>query len=121
MALVEGLDRLRSGVAIQKVGKPNGFGEIRFGWSEFGDSDSMAGYYQRRHTRSGIKICRMRHYWPRQNPGPAEAARRANFAAGVAAWKALPDETKEMYNNTEYPVGQSGFNRYMSKWMKGQL
>lgn len=121
MAVVEPIEALISVESIQKFGLPNLFGWLRFGWSQFGDSNPYSGYYQTRPAKKGRIIVKMKPYWPVQNPGPAEQARRANFAAGVAAWQALDTESKQNYNNMQYPSGQSGFNRFMSLWLRGVI
>ena len=121
MAVVNAFDGLLSLSFNQKFGLPNGYGLAQFGWSEFGNDNERAGYYQTRPRPKGRILVKMRHYWPVQNPGSAEQDRRAYFAAGVASWQALDAAEKQLYNDLKYPTGRSGFNRYMSYWMRGVI
>lgn len=121
MAVVGAFEGLLSLEFNQKFGLPNGFGLIQFGWSEFGDDNERAGYYQTRPRPGGRILVKTRHYWPVQNPGSAEIARREHFADGVASWQALAPAEKQLYNDMQYPSGQSGFNRFMSYWMRGVI
>lgn len=121
MAVINAFDGLLSLQFNQKFGLPNGFGLAQCGWSEFGDDNPRAGYYQTRPRPKGRILVKMRHYWPIQNPGSAEQTRRAYFASGVASWQALAPVEKQLYNDLKYPEGQSGFNRFMSYWMRGVI
>lgn len=101
-----------------KFGQPNGFGEAVFGWSEYGDDNEFAGYYQLRRRPSGNYLVRMRPYWPTNTETEARRAWRNVFASGVSAWHSLTAETKQEYNKRKYPTGQSGFTRFMSEYLK---
>lgn len=121
MGIVTPIEALVSVRSIQKFGLPNRFGWVRFGWSQFGDSNPYAGYYQTRKGKKGRILVKMKPYWPPQNPGLAEQARRTLFANGVAAWKLLDADSKAYYNKLQYPKAQSGFNRFMSLWVRGVI
>ena len=45
-------------------------------------------------------------------------AQRALYSAGVLAWHGLTDEERLAYNNLKYPPAQTGFNRFMSRYLK---
>lgn len=118
MAIVNPTDDLHSLDFTQKIGVPNGLGHHVLGWSFVGHRDDRAGYYQHRNGRNGRIIVKMRPYWPTQNPGVAEQARRAKFRDGVTAWHNLTDSEKLSYNNMGSSYGQSGFTRFMSLYMR---
>jgi len=100
------------------LGLPNSFGEIYFGWSEFGDYFEAAGFYQRRPSMKGQVIVRMRHYWPTNNQHEAQQVWRGVFADGVDAWKALTNEQKEIWRKLKYPRNMLGFHRFMRYYLK---
>lgn len=99
------------------LGLPNGFGEVYYGWSEFGDYLEPAGFYQRRPRKTGQIIVRMRHYFPRNNQWENQQAWRGVFADGVDAWKALTDEEKLVWKDKKYPRGMLGFHRFMRQYL----
>lgn len=121
MVTVTPVQALVSACATQKMGRPNGFGLIQFGWSVFGDFNASAGYYQTRPAKKGRVIVKMRHYWPDNTPSDKRNAVWSKFALGVQAWKALDAQNKQYYNDLKYPEGQSGFNRFMSLWIRGVI
>jgi hypothetical protein len=101
-----------------KFGKPNGVGEFWAGWSEFGDENEHAGYHKRQWNRHGKCRSLTKFFWPVVHiTGPA-IARKTAFRNGVTAWHALTDSERLVYNKKRYPFSQSGFNRYMSKYLK---
>ena len=121
MAVVTPIEGLISLEFNQKFGLPNGFGFAQFGWTPFGEDNERAGYYQTRPRKEGRILVKMRHYWPVDNPDPATIIRRGLFADGVAAWQALDAGEKQYYNELQYPESKSGFNRFMSLWLRGVI
>ena len=121
MAIVKPIEGLHSLRQAQKIGQPNGLGEHVLGWSELGHHDDYAGYYQKRRGKTGTIIVRMRPYWPPQNPGEPEQARRASFGEGVAHWQGLTATQKMAYDREAEPLHWSGFNLHQSRWLKGEI
>lgn len=121
MAKISPLQGLHSEVQFKKIGQPNGLGEFVLGWSSLGERNDYAGYYQRRHSKRGITLCRMRPYWPKQNPGEAEQARRALFADGVAHWHTLSISEKAVFERDAYALQMTGFNLHQRRWLRGEI
>lgn len=99
------------------LGRPNGVGEFWCGWSVLGDDTEFVGYFQRRPRKTGQIIVRMRHYI---SPNPQTSGQqlwRAVFAEGVEAWHALTAGERLTYNRLKYPARQSGFTRFMSRYL----
>lgn len=101
-----------------KFGKPNGVGEFWAGWSELGDWEPRAGYYRRQWNGHVKCKSRMKFYFKIASGSEAETHRRDVFRDGVTAWHALTDSERLVYNNLKYPSAQSGFNRFMTKYLK---
>lgn len=49
--------------------------------------------------------------------GTGDAGRKAHYAAGCAAWRALDEEGKQGYNESARPLKLTGFNLYMREYM----
>lgn len=49
---------------------------------------------------------------------PGRQQQRDAFFNAKEAWLALDDETKQEYNNRKYPTGQTGYNRFISEYLK---
>lgn len=118
MAKVTIQNGLMSLGARGKFGKPNGIGETFLGWSELGDDNPRAGYYQY-HWNGYAKYYNRCKFWEHViHTSELAMARKAIFRDGVNAWKALTDNEKLVYNRLKYPYAQTGFTRFMSKYLK---
>ena len=62
-------------------------------------------------------IVKMRHYCGENPRTETQQTWRAVFANGVSEWHSLTTFEKEYYNKLKYPRGQSGFTRFMSKYL----
>lgn len=100
------------------LGRPNGFGDLYFGWSDFGDEFEEAGFYQRRPRPTGQIIVRMKHYFPTNYQHEQQQVWRGVFADGVDAWKLLTAEQKLVYKQRKYPRHMGGFQRFMREYLK---
>lgn len=100
------------------IGRPNCFGETYFGWSDFGDENDFAGFYQRRPRATGQIIVKMKHYWPTNRQHKDQQVWRGVFADGVAAWQSLTDEQKLEWKQKKYPRNMLGFHRFMRQYLK---
>lgn len=101
-----------------KVGRPTELGNFWFGYSEIGDDDAFSGVYQRRRTKQGFSIVKMRYSMPPYVNTPIQQARRSKFADAVASWNELPFENQIVWNKKKYPLKMSGYNRYISWYMQ---
>lgn len=101
-----------------KFGKPNQLGEHWLGWTELGDYEPKAGYYQWHYNGFGYYWNRSKFYWNPKHTTEACVARNNIFADGVQAWKDLTDNERLYYNSLKYPYAQTGFTRFMSKYLK---
>jgi len=118
MAIVTKAQGLISDDFRGKLGVSCGFGTAWLGSSQFGDINDRAGIYQRKKLRNKFGLSRMRSYVPTNNQLENQQIWRGVFGNGVLAWQALDLETKQAYNKLKYPSGLSGFNRFMSKYLK---
>ena len=73
--------------------------------------------YTKNQNRGGQIIVKMRHYWPTNKQTETQQNWRAVFANGVEEWHALTTEQKLYYNRLKHPARQSGFTRFMSKYL----
>src|SRR3972149_5579403 len=113
----------------KRLGKPNQFGWIMFGWSEYGDDNPMAGVYQGRPRRKtfvtlGEKIPGkrqnffMKPAWPTNTITAPRTTVRNNFRNGVNAWKDLTTEQKQVYTVRADKKQRQGFCLFMSEYLK---
>lgn len=113
----------------KRLGKPNQFGWIMFGWSEFGDDNYAAGVYQQRRNRrwNGIdgfisekhpRNFIMKPAWPVQPPSEARDAQQDKFRTAIGMWQALTTSEKEVYNKIATRRSRRGFDYFMSKTLK---
>lgn len=108
---------------------PAEFGQIVFGWSKWGDDNTKFGVYQRRIKRGnfwtktakvkkGVGYCREKYYYTANPRTPEQQANRIKFQSAVTAWHNLTPEEKEVYNKRAISLPKSGFNIYISEWVK---
>lgn len=113
----------------KRLGKPNGFGWIMFGWSEFGDDNYYQGVYQQRRNRrwngAGGFISEkhprnfiMKPAWPVQPPSEARDAQQAKFKTALSLWQALTLSEKMSYNKIASRRSRRGYDYFMSKTLK---
>ncbi|MFZ2153990.1 MAG: hypothetical protein WAV16_02050 [Candidatus Moraniibacteriota bacterium] len=113
----------------KRLGKPNGFGWIMFGWSEFGDDNYYQGVYQQRRKRkwngvNGFIIDgRQRNFimkpaWPVQPVSEARDAQQLKFKNALLAWQALTESKKAEYNKIATKKSKRGYDYFMSKQLK---
>jgi hypothetical protein len=106
-------------------------GFLNVGMNELGDEV----YIFKRTHRPPPKIVLRNHYWGRSYSRgafvgfftigenelgfdyPNQIAWRDIFAGGVSTWHGLTTSEKQYYNTLKYPSRQSGFTRFMSKYM----
>lgn len=113
----------------KRLGKPNMFGWIIPGWSEFGDDNIFNGVYQQRRSRSwngidGFNIGQdpknfvQRPAWPIQPPSVARDAQQTKFKTALGMWQALTETQKAYYNTIATRLSKRGYDYFMSKTLK---
>jgi len=99
-----------------RLGRPNGLGAIRPGWSKLGDFFPRAGIYQK-HFSYGVKNdVRMRHYRPTNNRLPRQQAFRDYFRVCVAIYHALSADSVAFYRRRGVKYQVTGYNYFISEY-----
>lgn len=111
-------DTLCSAICYKKFGNSNGFGNIIFGFSFFGEDNEYAGIYRRRPGPNGVTVVKTRFYRSPVSNTAAQDIQRTKYASAVAAWKALSDEEREAWRviaankkSQKEPVYKGGWPR----------
>jgi len=129
MPFIDCWEKIPAFKITKRLGKPNMFGWIIFGWSEFGDDNEYAGVYQQRRNRKwngvgGFIIAKsQRNFfqkpaWPTQPPSEARDAQQAKFKTALSMWQALTDEEKKAINKIATKMSRRGYDYFMSKTLK---
>ena len=129
MPFIKVLEKIPGDTIRGRMGFPNGFGWLTFGWSRFGDDNYYQGVYQIRHHREydgvgGFNIEKkqnqfyMKPAWPIQPPSTARDAQQNKFKTALSAWQALTDEEKAGYNKIASRSSRRGYDYFMSKKLK---
>ena len=117
MALVDFPDRLISMTARKRVGLPNRYGWIIYGWAQYGVDDDNAGVYQVRPTKTKRVHVKMRFCWPINRQTEPQQLNRGKFALAVEAWQALSAEQKAVYNQRAVPLHFFGYHLFLREYM----
>ena len=83
-----------------------------------GSDDELTGIYQTRHWQGKPYNERMDYYWPHNLQSVAQQAGRTKFAAAITAWQALTENQKEVYNEKAIGKQMSGYNYFISYYLK---
>jgi hypothetical protein len=118
MAIVDAYEQFESITAKGNFGFPHGYGLLFLGWSRYGYEDPKAGIYRERPSANGRILVRNKHYYKSDTPSPAQLVLRAKFASAVATWQALSPTQKMEWEYRQYPKNMSGYNRFISLWLK---
>jgi len=98
------------------LGRPNGMGLMKMGWSKPGDFFPEAGVYQKR-TRFGKRqIVKMRHT---RVPNPRTSRQqffRDYFRYSVAIYHSLSENALAFYNTRAKKYQMTGYNYYISEY-----
>lgn len=117
MTVVSPIEALRSTETRKKFGSPNGYGNIIFGFSFYGDDNIFAGIYRRRPTRRGVSIVKMRFYRPFVQRTEDQGIQRNKMIAAVSAWKALTDSQKNTYRQIANKKKRRGVDFFISQFL----
>jgi hypothetical protein len=129
MPFITSFEKIPAFKITKRLGKPNGFGWIIFGWSQFGDNNRFSGVYQGRRRRrwngvggfdmiSSPKNFFQKPAWPTQPPSVARDAQQAKFKTALEMWQALTNEQKKEYNRLANGAQRRGYDYFMSKTLK---
>ena len=116
-------------VLRKRLGKPNLFGWIKFGWTEFGDDNKYQGVYQQRRNRkwdgiggfimtSGPRNFIMKPAFPVYPNSDAQQIQTGKFKTALAMWQALTNAQKQAYNKIANRMSRRGYDYFMSKTLK---
>jgi len=118
MAIIKRIEEFPALMVKGKIGRPCGVGAFQCGWSFLGDYFLESGIYRRNGRWHNSKIVKMKHYRPTNPRTVLQQQKRSVFADGVNAWKLLTETEKEVWRKKRSPAKRSGFNRFMSVYMK---
>ena len=121
MVKVRGIESMATLAISRKIGFPWGYGRIWFGKSHFGDDLVESGIYRRQPTKKGQIFIRENFYWPKNTLSPSLELHRLIFAEGILAWRDLSPEEKNVFRAMKHPRFMSGYNRFLSLWLKALL
>lgn len=105
-------------IITKKLALPSDFGEIMFGFSDFGYYNPFNGIYQRYHVKGATFSRRLRHYITDDPKTVAQQAGRTKFAEAMTAWQALTENEKLEYNKRARRRQMFGHNLFISEYMK---
>ena len=108
------------GIAIQtrkKLGRSSEYGQKLYGKFEYGEQDDKFGIYQIRSRYNGSIIVKENFYWPTNPQTETQQAHRQKLTDGVAAWQALTNNQKEIYNERARYKPYSGYNLFLREYL----
>lgn len=139
MPKIEGLDKLFSVSPRNRFGVPCRFGKSMFAEAWFGDEEIFiastpfgtlsfadsnfgnififSGIYHKIITNRGNEIHRHDYYFPKNPRSEAQQAQRAKYADGVAAWQALTQEQKDVYNERAKRKDFFGYHLFLREYL----
>jgi hypothetical protein len=118
MVVVDWKQRGLSLEARGRYGEPCGVGDMWLGFSSVGEFDDMQGVYQKRPRKKGQIFVRMKYAIDPNNYSAVRQANRDKFRNAIIAWNALSFEDQILWNKKTYPAHCSGYNRFISAYMK---
>lgn len=129
MPFINWLEKIPAFTIRKRLGKPNQFGWIVFGWSEFGDPCEYSGVYQQRRHRKwngagGFIISQQqlnffqKPAWPVQPASTARDAQQAKFVTALGMWQDLTTAQKKYYNKIASRKSKRGYDYFMSITLK---
>lgn len=121
MVILTGASRLIGHEPKKKLGFSQDYGHALFGYCEFGADNRWAGIYRKYTNDKKNYLIKMRHYVPSYSSSLAIVASRTEFANAIIAWRALDSDTKLYYEKWGRKYKMSGYNKYISEYMKGNV
>jgi hypothetical protein len=128
MIALEALQEIPAATITGLFGKPTGFGQMMFGWSQYGRYNPHTGIYQRRHVRldqpsyainkhKAKKSFKIAPYWPSNPRTVGQQAHRSKFADAVAHWQGLTIEQKGEYNRKAGSSRRIGYTLCLREYL----
>ena len=121
MVILTGASRLIGHEPKKKLGFSQDYGHALFGYAEFGADNPYAGIYRKYTNDKKNHLIKMRHYVPSYSNTEAIQASRASFTSAIIAWRALDADEKLFYEKWGKKYRMSGYNKYISEYMKGNV
>lgn len=94
------------------------YGQKSYGETKYGQAVAPFGIYQVRKGEKKKKTVKMKYYVPYNPRTATQQAWRSNFADAVSSWQSLTDTEKEKYNEKAKGNSLSGFNLYISEYLR---
>ena len=121
MAIVQDTQGFKFISQTGPLGRPNGAGLIKAGWSRYGEFMADAGIYRRDGRWHSMRIVRCVHYKCRDFKKPKQLVCRAKFKSGVEAWHALDPASRAVFNKEATRYRMLGFNWFLSRYLRNLL
>jgi hypothetical protein len=118
MAVIGWKERAYSLGVRGKIGKPDTVGDFWLGYSDLGYQNKFSGIYQSRPRKTGRIHVKMKYCIPPQPRTTKQQGGRIKFALAVDSWNNLPFENQVVWNKKRYPYHMSGYNRFISNYLK---
>lgn len=115
---VTGTSKLLSIDARGKFGRSGGFGRIAFGYNFFGFYSWYAGIYQKRYFYGEPYLSKSKFYRPTNPKTLVQMNWRYTYSWGIYLWQNLDLKTKKSYNKRALKKKMSGYNLFISEWLK---
>ena len=115
---VTGTSKLLSLDARGKFGRSGGFGRIAFGYTYLGFYSWYAGIYQKRYFYGEPYLSKSKFYRPINPQTLKQQNWRFVCSYGVYLWQNLDLELKNKYNERAKKKKMSGYNLFISEWLK---
>jgi len=109
----------------------NGYGFKVYGFVEYGSDDRRWGIYQKRHSHwklvnekrkcfGPVRFIRMNFMFPKEPGTPGQVANWNKFKDGMAEWKLLTREQKDVYNKNARKYRLHGVNLFLREWLNSR-
>lgn len=118
MGLKNQASYLNSCECRKKIGLPNKYGRILYGWSKYGIANDSYGIYRIAHSKHDRWTEKMKFYRPTNNQKPDQQIWRGVFRAGINAWKSLTEGERTWYKESAKPHKLYGYHYFMRLWLK---
>lgn len=116
MAIIQDIESKKSIALSGLLGRPNGIGLIKCGWSKLGDFFPHAGIFRRDGRWHTQRVVKMVHYRPTNNQLPYQQFWRDYFRNSVAIYHALTDEITDSYKQMAKKYRMTGYNYFISQY-----
>jgi hypothetical protein len=116
MVIVTAFQGAKSLTVRGALGKPNGLGQMKAGWSKLGDFFPEAGIYQKRRQYGRKHTVKMRHYIPTNPRTSRQQFFRDYFRSSVSIYHGLSEATLILYKKRASKYQYTAYNYYISEY-----